>query len=89
MYTTATQHLAKHTIIYWKLSQIQRGKLDSNISMGRAIKRITTIQAELGPHRKLSSLAKNLCDCFISGLPEIDATQPPQNVVLFPSATTQ
>jgi len=89
MYVTAAQHLAKHTVTYWKLSQIQRGRFDSNISMGRAIKRITIIQSELGPQRKLYSLAKNLCDCFISGLPEVDAKQLPQNVISFPSAATQ
>ena len=66
---SASDHLHKCTLIYWRLSLVRRNLLDQDIKMHEALKDIVYVQEHLRAGRKLLRHACWLGDNLISGKP--------------------
>ena len=59
--------LTQLTSAYWRISSILNGHHTDNMSTGAAIKECSALSSLMGPHRRLSTLTRNLSDTIVSG----------------------
>jgi len=60
-------HLEEATRQYWNVSSIRYGRLDIAMTVSEAIKCVTSLQGQLGPHRRLGHSVYVLSDSIVQG----------------------